>query len=335
MYLVYPASVNYTFLYQRPQQLMRCFGWAGYDCIYASFCPATLEGSTPVTEPMKVSENLLVVPDTHDLEPYQDGIFYCTYPPYMKVRDIVNPEVTIFDSIDEPVGVFSHWNKNNIYEKALMDADIVLASADKLYKNAKEYNKNTILVPNGCDFEHFSKYQAEPKALRHIKRPRITFTGALATWLDNELIYETARQFPNCEIVLVGPVYDGRYENPPKNIHFLGHQPYRDMPGYLHNSDVLIIPFDTENPVIEATNPIKLWEYLATGKPIVTTNIPEVTMTDCVTKAKNWDQFFWGIKQALIFGQPPDKKRKCIQYARKNSWKERCNRILAKVDELL
>ena len=335
MYVVYPGSVNYTFLYQRPQQLMRCFGWLGYEGIYING-PAILEGSTNFKESTRVSEGLTVVPSNHRLDPYSKGnsLFYCTYPPYMHVAGIINPKLTIFDSIDEPVGVFKHWNIDNIHDNSIKSADVVLASASKLYQHALELNDNTIHVPNGCDFAHFKNPQPEPEPLKSIPKPRITFTGAIASWLDKELILKIANEFPDASIVLVGPFYDVEIKDIPPNIHILGHQPYETMPGYLHNSDVLIIPFDVENPVIEATNPIKLWEYLATGKPIVTTNIKEVTMS-CVWKGKDHEDFLRGIERFLTKGQTKQNKTKSIRMARQNSWMERARRVKIKVDELL
>lgn len=334
MYFIYPGSVNYTFLFQRPQQLMRCFGELGFDGIYING-PAVLEGSTHFEKPTVVSKGLTVVPENHRIEEYAGtkNIFYCTYPLYMYHWKKINPKLKIFDSIDEPVGAFAHWNVANLHDKSIKEADLVLASAQKLYDSAKEINEEVLLIPNGCDFEHFKRPQKEPENLKNIPRPRITFTGALASWLDKDLIKKIALEFPDSSVVLVGPIYDGEFKNFPKNVHFLGHQPYDTMPGYLHNSEVLIIPFDVENPVIEATNPIKLWEYLATGKNIVTTDIREINFRS-VWKAKTHEEFLEGIAKGIELPRSKYKKER-ILIAKENSWMQRAKTVTNRIYELL
>jgi len=279
------------------------FGKHGFNCIFIDN-GAKIEGCTIYTKPTLVSTNLVVYPVEYyntKGKPHEGSILYHTYPPNQGRLTELNPSFTIFDCIDEPTGIFAHWNNDHIWEKSIENADIVPCSATKLYKMAKKYNKEAFLVPNGCDYEHFKPKQwTIPEDLKNLPGKKITFTGAVAPWLDIQLIYEVARNYPDDSIVLVGYLYDMGLENAPPNIYFLGHKDYKILPAYLHYSDVLIIPFDKDNPVVGSTNPIKLWEYLATGKPIVTTDIPEVTIEyPIVYKAGNHEAFIEWINHSI------------------------------------
>lgn len=334
MYVVYPSIVNYTYLFQRPQQIMRRFGKEGFDAIFYNN-GATLDGCTQYKKPELVDENLTVVPQNYGSRKYEGNcVFYNSFPGYATKAIDFKAKVSIFDCIDEPVGIFSHWNIGGSWEYAVESADIVLASAQKLYDNIKAIRKDVVLVPNGCDFEHFRwnrKWNRRPKEYEKLDGPIITFCGAIAPWLDHQLIYDVAKYYPEFNFVMVGALYDMDYSDSPENIHVLGHKPYQDLPPYLHYSDVLTIPFDINNPVIEATNPIKLWEYLATGKPIVTTNIPEVTM-DCVYKTRTKNQYMKFIERSMKV-HTEEKRGKSVKIARQNSWTERVQRIVKKLEE--
>lgn len=334
MYVIYPSIVNYTYLFQRPQQLMRCFGKNGFTSVFFNN-GATIDGCTQYSKATKVDKNLFVVPSNYKIKKTQeDCIFYNTFPGYADKNKDYNTKFTIFDCIDEPTGIFSTWDVDGSWKRAIQNADLVLASAQKLYKEAKKMNKNCILVPNGCDFEHFKakkKWGELPEKMKPLTTPIITFSGAVASWLDYDLITEMAEEFSDTTVLMVGALYDVKYDDAPSNVHLIGHQPYQELPPYLHHSDVLIIPFDTKNPVIEATNPIKLWEYLAIGKPIVTTNIPEADKK-YVYKSRTKKQFIKNVKKSFN-GLSEKRKEENINLAKENSWDERMDRILVELEK--
>jgi glycosyltransferase involved in cell wall biosynthesis len=92
--------------------------------------------------------------------------------------------------------------------------------------------------------------------------------------VDSQAVAVAAKQLPYWDFILIGPQFGGR-EIFGRNIYHLGMRAYERLPAYLHEMDVTLIPF-VDNHVTRAANPVKLWEYLATGKPVVSTPIPEV-----------------------------------------------------------
>ena len=167
-------------------------------------------------------------------------------------------------------------------EQLCRRADLVVTTSMSLQESKSPWNPNTILVPHGVDYDHFSRAVKEdlpaPADIASIPRPRLGFFGLIRDWVDLDLLAEVARRRPDWHIVLLG---DSTVDLSPyrgvKNIHFLGRKPYADLPAYCRQFDVGLIPFKI-NELTRAVNPIKLREYLAAGLPVVSTPLPEVKL---------------------------------------------------------
>lgn len=181
------------------------------------------------------------------------------------------------------------------------------------------------LVKNAADFTHF---HAAPSrvCLQGVPRPIIGYYGAIAEWFDAGLIEHAARQRPDWSFVLIGHTFgaeiDGLRALP--NVRFLGEQPYDTLPAYLAQFDVCCIPFRL-NDLTRATNPVKFYEYLCSGKPIVSVRLPELQQhEDCVYFADGPEEFVAAIKRAFEEkGEGLTKRR--VEVARVNTWEERCD----------
>ncbi|SHG42050.1 Glycosyl transferases group 1 [Thermosyntropha lipolytica DSM 11003] len=330
--ILYPPTLDYYYLVQRPQHLMQSFARLGINCFY-------LNNPQPQSKVVRGIDN--VIPNLYlfnnvDPAPYLKDVKPVVYYTSAAQADLVlryNPSLVIFDSVDDPSDEFAAWLP--FYEKAVSTADIVLTTSDKLFARASKLNPSTYLVPNGCDFEHFSRWDLPvPDDVANIKRPVIGYVGVVATWVDLELVAKLADAFPEYSIVMVGPLYNVTRVPYRPNIYWMGYKDYKDLPLYVRVFDIGIIPFK-QTTMVEAVNPIKMWEYMASGIPVVSTSLPEVQKYgDLIYTAATHEQFIEMVVRALA-EDSPEKREKRIFTARQNSWMVRAKQIVKIIEEKL
>ena len=229
-----------------------------------------------------------------------------------------------YDCMDE-WGAFENMGAfNRTEEKALVrECDVLFASAQRLADKFRSAGLSPVLVRNAVDYEFFANSQ-EADLLPGIMRPVIGYFGAIADWIDLDLIERAARERPGYSFVLIGQVF-GRdissLEELP-NVHLLGNQPYQRIPQYLRQFDVCIIPF-LINDVTAATDPVKLYEYLSLGKPVVATDMAELRpYGDLIYIAAEPSLFSARVDEAL--GEhDSDRAARRIEFARTNTWRSR------------
>jgi glycosyltransferase involved in cell wall biosynthesis len=142
--------------------------------------------------------------------------------------------------------------------------------------------RRSMYLPNGVDYMHYAAGDcAVPPDLSHIPRPIAVYLGAIEEWFDFATLNSLTAELPWISFVLIGPDRLARGRLTPRpNLHLLGRRPYALIPGYLHNSDVGLIPFDTKRyrDLIRSVHPLKLYEYLACGLPVVATHWEELAL---------------------------------------------------------
>ena len=242
--------------------------------------------------------------------------------------------LVVYDCFDHHAG-FSDTSPQilELESTLLKEADLVLCSAKKLLNRATEVAKKTLLVQNGADYEHFAV------ATRHAppekQRPIVGYFGAIADWFDGELVAEAALGFPDCQFVLVGSTFRAEISTLRMlpNVTFVGEVPYEELPTYLESFDVCLIPFkDLE--LTRATNPVKIYEYLSAGKPVVAVRLPELEpISDLVYLAQTREEFKKCLYQALE--EAPDTRLEERQaYARENTWEKRAELLEEELEKL-
>jgi glycosyltransferase involved in cell wall biosynthesis len=192
-----------------------------------------------------------------------------------------------------------------------------------------------IRIPNGVDAEWFQRRAAEatlPADIRGITGPRVGYIGALYPWIDIELLGELADTLPHVSLLLVGPSDDrdrlSRLRRC-RNVFWLGVKPYSDVPSYVASCDVCIIPFLTGS-ISRTTNPVKLYEYFALGKPVVSTPLNDLehyAATGLVIMGNSRSEFIEGVRHALAESDTDLRERR-MEVARGHSWKRHAGRML-------
>jgi glycosyltransferase involved in cell wall biosynthesis len=219
-----------------------------------------------------------------------------------------------------------------IEEELFRKSDLVVVSAEKLLESKRKFNPHTFLIRHGTDWRHFRTALDEetqiPADIRDLPKPVIGFHGLLADWVDFELIKKTAAHFKNGSIVLIGKIaVDAEQKikilDAISNVHFLGRQPYADLPAYCKGFDVALNPFIV-NDLTLAANPLKVREYLAAGLEVVSTDIPEVRILKHCRIGKTHEEFITQIEKSLA---SPEAKTQISDSIRNESWE-------AKIDEL-
>lgn len=238
------------------------------------------------------------------------------------------PMPLLYDCMDEHAGFQDNARNLVTVEDALVKrAEAVLVSSKYLQRKMRKKNaKNIILLPNAGEFSHFSgeKKYSIPEDTEHLSQPIIGYYGAIDRWLDTSLVSKASRHFPKCSFLFIGRVMNSRLRQlarQRKNIYLLGEKPYDILPAYLHMFNVCTIPF-RQMPLIKATHPVKFFEYAASGKPIVTTPLPELSQYKAVCYyAHSEREYIEGIEKALA--TPGWKRRERIEIARSNTWHAR------------
>lgn len=228
---------------------------------------------------------------------------------------------------------------------ARMDADL-LRSADQVFvasalllESKRKLNATAVHAPHGVDVELFGRASdsrlAVAEATKTLPRPVIGFYGLIEAWIDLELIAFLATQRPQWTFLMIGrlAVSPGPLRDLP-NVVFAGPQPYENLPRWAKAFDVAIIPYRLTRQVVNS-NPLKLREYLATGKPVVAVSAPEIDQfAGHVRIAGNAQQFLDHIEEALVNDSPAQQLAR-MQSVSHMSWDARISEVVRVVEEKL
>ncbi|HSA35531.1 MAG TPA: glycosyltransferase, partial [Methanomassiliicoccales archaeon] len=243
----------------------------------------------------------------------------------------------VFDCMDDHAGFSNNSTEVVKRETMLMEsADLVVTSSAKLYDKALAFNDNSILVRNGTDFEMFRTLFPNGK-LDSLKGPIIGYHGAISEWFDPGVVQRCAEKHPEWNFVLIGSTLGCEVNGLKKltNVQLLGEMPYKDLPGYLYYFNVCIIPFRVCELTL-ATNPVKFYEYISSGKPVVSVKLPEMEQyADVCYLYETDEEFERGIVNALA-ETDEELRNKRIEVARRSSWDQRfqdVNEHLKKMSE--
>ena len=193
----------------------------------------------------------------------------------------LNPVITVYDCMDELSAFkFAHPSLRQMEKELLNKADVVFCGGHSLYNAKKHQHKNIHAFPSSIDKKHFGAarhIKQDPGDQQLIPHPRFGFYGVIDERFDIELIRQVADSKPDWQFVLIGPVVKIDPASLPqnKNIHYLGSKKYSELPSYLAGWDISMVSF-AMNESTQFISPTKTPEYLAGGKPVISTPIKDV-----------------------------------------------------------
>ena len=228
----------------------------------------------------------------------------------------------------------------SLHERAIDASDLVFYSGRKLFNEATRGTERSHLLEQGVDFEHWRRV-AEGKLdiapeIAKIPRPRLGYFGAIEPWLvDQELIKRASRERPEWQWVFIGNRSRGLDIEELPNVHFLAPVPYAELPNYAAGFDVCVLPWETEQSFTSYGSAIKVREYLATGKPVVISPLPEYEpMRDVLRIARTRDDFMQLVEEALNDSDPAAAARRQAAVA-SGTWDARAEWVSDLIEQVL
>lgn len=358
---IMPCVVEWNIpLFQRPQQIAMALADLGYLFIYLS--SGHLDD---VTSPMMIRKNCMLANNNcleialsacnrngKDviLDLYSTGNSYdLKWLNKLKEFDFK----ILYEYVDEiSEDISGHKIPPAAYERHYSflknDNIYTVSTAKKLHDEVLKYrgsSNRTLFSGNGVDLKHFQHYSGSddiPKEIDEIikdNRPIIGYFGAIAKWFDYNLVIEAAKKRPDYIFLMIGPLYSGDLTfveelKKIENIIMPGTINYNVLPSIANHFTVATIPF-LINDITESTSPIKLFEYMAMGKPIVTTAMKECKNYPEVMIANDSDEYIDLIDKAIEIVNESDYeiyKKRLIEVAEQNSWLQKAREIIDLLD---
>jgi glycosyltransferase involved in cell wall biosynthesis/SAM-dependent methyltransferase len=341
--VIYPPFIDWNWMRQRPHQLMAQFAAAGYLSL---FCSPKVR-SDMFRGFKRLDERLYLCDSLDSLCDLPNPVLLTSWTGHWQTIKRFRSPLVIYDYLDD-LSVSSKdgvpdERKLELHRKLATRSEIVLATARRLYEEMRGLRRDVLYCPNGADYDHFhltSPLPAPSDMAEVVEsgKPIIGYYGALARWFDYALLAEAARVYHNFEFVLIGPNFDRTLMRQPlaklPNVHWLGQKPYEELPAYLHYFSAATIPF-VINDITKATSPVKLFEYMAGGKPIVTTDMPECREYPCVMVARNAPEYVAMLDEAVCRGSWESHRQALDREAKSNTWDVRARQILDQVERII
>lgn len=303
------CHLRWQFVYQRPQHII--------SRLSSNMKVLFIEEPIHHNQNDNTSGNLMVITEKlHVLQPYVKDIesIITILPHYIKNKTIpigwfysasfsplleqINFETIIYDCMDE-LSLFKGASVHLInQEKYLMaHADIVFTGGKSLYESKKQLHTNVYCFPSSVDEDHFAQALngiSVAADIASLPKPIVGYYGVIDERIDLELLHECAKKMPDVSFVMIGPLAKIEDADLPKgnNIHYLGMKSYNELPNYLKAFDIAMMPFAL-NDATKYISPTKTLEYMAAGKPIISTKITDVVRdySDSVTLIENDGEF--------------------------------------------
>jgi len=364
--VIFLPAIDWGFRFQRPQHLARELGSRGYRVFYISTVPLLrprsggargyrLQGTpTPGVVLVQLASGRVYAPDlyqetlsagevaqmtqalralTEDLG-VTSPVLLVQQPFWWPLVAKLDRRRLLYDCLDHHAGFHRKPSTELVcMEEALAHAaDVVVVTSGTLARHFRDVSPGRpttpcLVIRNGCEFERF---QGAPRE-KSSPVPLIGYVGAVSGWFDGDLLAQVARMRPTWRFEVYGATIgaDLGLARAQPNVQFMGEIPYAEVPAALGRFDVAIIPFQ-RIPLTAATNPVKMYEYLAAGRPVVSTTLPELVGFEGVDVfcADTPDAFVAQLERALAMADEPERVHVRREWAREQDWSKRVDALL-------
>ena len=347
--IVCMSHLRWDFVFQRPQHLLTRFAQHGRLFYFEE--PKFYDGAEPhldVTTREGADINIVVAHLPNGLTPQQSDekqiellnaffaekgldrfVFWYYTPMALEITRHLNPVLTVFDCMDE-LSAFAGAppRLRELEAEMFQKADLVFTGGHSLYDLKKSQHAALYAFPSSIDKTHFAQARQnlpEPADQASIPQPRFGFYGVVDERFDIELLRGISALRPDWHFVIIGPIVKIEESVLPRaeNIHYLGGKNYKELPIYLGGWDVALLPFAL-NDSTKYISPTKTPEYLAGGKPVVSTSITDVIRPygelELVHIADTPETFVAAIEKALTQRTDAEWLRKTDEYLADISW---------------
>jgi len=271
-------------------------------------------------------------------------VFWYYTPMALRFTDQFNPVASVYDCMDELSAFKGADSKLPALEKQLFSqVDLVFTGGQSLYEVKRNQHSNVYAFPSSIDASHFGKARKtvpDPADQAHIPHPRLGFFGVIDERFDIELLDEVAAKRPDWNFVIIGPVVKIDPDTLPKhsNIHYLGGKKYSELPDYLAGWDVALLLF-ARNESTRFISPTKTPEYLAAGKPVISTSIKDVVRPygemKLVEITDTADEFIAAAEKILSSSDRSEWLKRVDAFLENISWDKTWSQMSDLIDEVI
>ncbi len=347
--------IPWNMRYQRPQQLLTRFAQQGYRVLYVNpYCSA--EGLKEYKKNLytysppgygRAILNLRYRENRQKMAQHikkalrglgmENPVLWVDAPYWEPLIMFFEYNILLYNCMDaygEFIDLKSHPSLEMEERRLVKISDLIITPSRTLYEEKKEENASTFYIPNGADNETFNSVAHEgftlPSEIRGLEEPIILYYGAIAGWFDIELMEGLAERMKKGSLVLLGEVtVDVSELEENSRVFLLGEKDYWDLPAFLQGSHLCIIPF-CKNRLTEATDPVKVYEYLAAGRPVISVKLPELERFSDVITLADGDDFITAVLKfidAYPQGLPEDERKILQSRVKEEDWEKRVQDI--------
>ncbi|GMQ94809.1 MAG: glycosyltransferase family 1 protein [Acidimicrobiia bacterium] len=326
-----PTWARWDIMRQRPQFILAAFARAGHPTFFVD----------PRESEIREVDGVSIVPSLNEV-PANDAILYIHFAPVDAMVERFDRPAIFYDILDDlsiydedEAGLPPERTAAYHHLSLIEVADVVSVSNEVLLERHLAERDDIVLVANGVEPERFRADGPRPDDLPS-GGPIIGYHGAVASWFAFDLLESVAREEPSWQFVIVGPV-DARAQDEAdevgllENVHFLGERPPDSMPRYVQAFDVGTVWFDV-TPMTEGVTPLKVYEYIAAGVPVVSTELPACVAEPAVRTAADAETFRDELREALASREDDEWLSLASTTTESASWSKRLAPVFSALD---